>query len=186
MKNKEEQILEQIEETTETVTETAEETEQTEEIAETQDNDPFHDEEFMDDIKEKPLTAEKYQKKKESLLAVMDNCKKILEDDEDLYSAASSGVLKILKGKLKDTLKNNLEEDYEDIKELKDGIKDLEALNITTKILSNSLNSYNLAKSDLKRYERELEDLENQARQLTIFDIAENNEETEEKELETV
>ncbi len=183
-KEEKEQILEQTEETEETVTETAEETEQTEETQDSEDK--AHDEEFMDDIKEEPLTAEKYQKKKESLLAVMDNCKKILEDDEDLYSAASSGVLKILKGKLKDTLKSNLEEDYEDIKELKDGIKDLEALNITTKILSNSLNSYNLAKSDLKRYERELEDLENQARQMTLFDTAENNEETEEKELETV
>jgi len=157
---------------------------ETQEVETQEVEDKAHDEEFMDDINEEPLTAEKYQKKKESLLAVMDNCKKILEDDEDLYSAASSGVLKILKGKLKDTLKSNLEEDYEDIKELKDGIKDLEALNITTKLLSNSLNSYNLAKSNLKRYERELEDLENQARQLTIYDIIpEVSEETEDKNL---
>ena len=157
---------------------------ETQEVETQEVKDKAHDEEFMDDINEEPLTVEKYQKKKEGLLAVMDNCKKILEDDEDLYSAASSGVLKILKGKLKDTLKSNLEEDYEDIKELKDGIKDLEALNITTKLLSNSLNSYNLAKSDLKRYERELEDLENQSRQLTIYDIKpEVSEETEDKNL---
>lgn len=146
--------------------------------------DKAHDEEFMDDIKEEPLTAEKYRKQKDSLTALIDSCKNVLTEDEDLYAAASSGVLKILKGKLKDTLKSNLEEDYEDIKELKDGIKDLEALNITTKLLSNSLNSYNLAKSDLKRYERELEDLENQARQLTIYDInPEESEETEDKNL---
>lgn len=132
--------------------------------------DKAHDEEFMEDIEQEPLTAEKYQKKKDSLLALIEDCKTKITEDEDLHQASSSGILQILKGKLKNSLQANLNEDYEDVKELKDGIKDLEALNITSKLLSNSLLSYNLAKSDLKKYENELEDLENQARQLTIFD----------------
>lgn len=154
----------------------------TKETVEETVEDKAHDEEFMDDIKEEPLTAEKYQKKKDSLLALINDCKQKIEDYEDLHQAAASGVLKILKGKLKDVLQANLNKDYEDVKELKDGIKDLEALNITTKLLSNSLNSYNLAKSDLKRYESQLADLENQARQLTIFDEIAKNKETEEPE----
>lgn len=135
------------------------------------DDDKAHDEEFMADIEQEPLTAEKYQKKKTSLLAMIADCNDKITKDEDLHKASSSGVLGILKGKLKDSLQANLDDDYEDIKELKDGIKDLEALNITSKLLSNSLLSYNLAKSDLKKYENELEDLENQARQMSIFDI---------------
>lgn len=133
--------------------------------------DKAHDEEFMADIEQEPLTAEKYQKKKDSLLAMIADCNDKITKDEDLHKASSSGILVILKGKLKDSLQANLDDDYEDIKELKDGIKDLEALNITSKLLSNSLLSYNLAKSDLKKYEKELEDLENQARQMTIFDV---------------
>lgn len=85
-----------------------------------------HDEEFMEDIKAEPLTADKYKKKKDSLLAV--------------------------------------------IAELKDGIKDLEALNITIKLLANFRLNYNLTKSDLKKYEIELAALENQARQMSVFD----------------
>ena len=133
--------------------------------------DKAFDEEFMEDIEQEPLTTEKYRKKKDSLLAMICDCKERIAKDEDLHKASLCGVLEILKGKLKDTLQANLDDEYEDIKELKDGIKELEALNITTKVLSHFLLSYNLAKSDLKKYEKELEDLENQARQMSIFDI---------------
>lgn len=160
---------EKVNETTENEFETVENEEITNNAEDEETVDSVLDEEFMSDIKEEPLTAEKYQKKKDSLLALINDCKQKIEDYEDLHQAAASGVLKILKGKLKDVLQANLNKDYEDVKELKDGIKDLEALNITSKLLGNSLMTYNLAKSDLSRYENELEDLENQARQLTLF-----------------
>lgn len=115
------------------------------------------DDEFMEEISEEPLTPEKAKKRKESLMAGIDSCQKIVDSLKDLAEANKSGALKILKDKVKDTLTSSLE--VEDIKELKDGVKQLEAVKVTLGLIETLCSQYTMALTDIDKYKQQLEDL---------------------------
>ena len=115
------------------------------------------DDEFMEEITEEPLTPEKAKKRKESLMAGMENSQKIVDSLKDLAEANKSGALKILKDKVKDTLTSSLE--VEDIKELKDGVKQLEAVKVTLGLIETLCSQYTMALTDIDKYKQQLEDL---------------------------
>lgn len=115
------------------------------------------DDEFMETIEEEPLTPEKAKKRKESLMAGMENSQKIVDSLKDLAEANKSGALKILKDKVKDTLTSSLE--VEDIKELKDGVKQLEAVKVTLGLIETLCSQYTMALTDIDKYKQQLEDL---------------------------
>ena len=115
------------------------------------------DDEFMEEISEEPLTPEKAKKRKESLIAGMENSQKIVDSLKDLAEANKSGALKILKDKVKDTLTSSLE--VEDIKELKDGVKQLEAVKVTLGLIETLCSQYTMALTDIDKYKQQLEDL---------------------------
>lgn len=115
------------------------------------------DDEFMEEISEEPLTPEKAKKRRESLMAGMENSQKIVDSLKDLAEANKSGALKILKDKVKDTLTSSLE--VEDIKELKDGVKQLEAVKVTLGLIETLCSQYTMALTDIDKYKQQLEDL---------------------------
>lgn len=115
------------------------------------------DDEFMEEITEEPLTPEKAKKRRESLMAGMENSQKIVDSLKDLAEANKSGALKILKDKVKDTLTSSLE--VEDIKELKDGVKQLEAVKVTLGLIETLCSQYTMALTDIDKYKQQLEDL---------------------------
>lgn len=115
------------------------------------------DDVFMEEILEEPLTPEKAKKRKESLIAGMENSQKIVDSLKDLAEANKSGALKILKDKVKDTLTSSLE--VEDIKELKDGVKQLEAVKVTLGLIETLCSQYTMALTDIDKYKQQLEDL---------------------------
>ena len=121
------------------------------------DNLKDSDDEFMEEIMEEPLTPEKAKKRKESLMAGIDSCQKIVDSLKDLAEANKSGALKILKDKVKDTLTSSLE--VEDIKELKDGVKQLEAVKVTLGLIETLCSQYTMALTDIDKYKQQLEDL---------------------------
>lgn len=112
---------------------------------------------FMEEISEEPLTPEKAKKRKESLMAGIDSSQKIVDSLKDLAEANKSGALKILKDKVKDTLTSSLE--VEDIKELKDGVKQLEAVKVTLGLIETLCGQYTMALTDIDKYKQQLEDL---------------------------
>ena len=115
------------------------------------------DDEFMETIEAEPLTPEKAKKRKESLMAGIDSSQKIVDSLKDLAEANKSGALKILKDKVKDTLTSSLE--VEDIKELKDGVKQLEAVKVTLGLIETLCSQYTMALTDIDKYKQQLEDL---------------------------
>lgn len=115
------------------------------------------DDEFMEEISEEPLTPEKAKKRRESLMAGIDSSQKIVDSLKDLAEANKSGALKILKDKVKDTLTSSLE--VEDIKELKDGVKQLEAVKVTLGLIETLCSQYTMALTDIDKYKQQLEDL---------------------------
>ena len=115
------------------------------------------DDEFMEEITEEPLTPEKAKKRKESLIAGIDSCQKIVDSLKDLAEANKSGALKILKENVKNTLTSSLE--VEDIKELKDGVKQLEAVKVTLGLIETLCSQYTMALTDIDKYKQQLEDL---------------------------
>ena len=115
------------------------------------------DDEFMEEISEEPLTPENAKKRRESLMAGMENSQKIVDSLKDLAEANKSGALKILKDKVKDTLTSSLE--VEDIKELKDGVKQLEAVKVTLGLIETLCSQYTMALTDIDKYKQQLEDL---------------------------
>ena len=115
------------------------------------------DDEFMETIEAEPLTPEKAKKRRESLMAGMENSQKIVDSLKDLAEANKSGALKILKDKVKDTLTSSLE--VEDIKELKDGVKQLEAVKVTLGLIETLCSQYTMALTDIDKYKQQLEDL---------------------------
>lgn len=115
------------------------------------------DDVFMEEISEEPLTPEKAKKRKESLMAGIDSSQKIVDSLKDLAEANKSGALKILKDKVKDTLTSSLE--VEDIKELKDGVKQLEAVKVTLGLIETLCSQYTMALTDIDKYKQQLEDL---------------------------
>ena len=115
------------------------------------------DDEFMEEISEEPLTPEKAKKRRESLMAGMENSQKIVDSLKDLAEANKSGALKILKDKVKDTLTSSLE--VEDIKELKDGVKQLETVKVTLGLIETLCSQYTMALTDIDKYKQQLEDL---------------------------
>ena len=115
------------------------------------------DDEFMETIEAEPLTPEKAKKRKESLMAGIDSSQKIVDSLKDLAEANKSGALKILKDKVKDTLTSSLE--VEDLKELKDGVKQLEAVKVTLGLIETLCSQYTMALTDIDKYKQQLEDL---------------------------
>ena len=115
------------------------------------------DDEFMEEISEEPLTPEKAKKRRESLMAEIDSCQKIVDSLKDLAEANKSGALKILKENVKNTLTSSLE--VEDIKELKDGVKQLEAVKVTLGLIETLCSQYTMALTDIDKYKQQLEDL---------------------------
>lgn len=115
------------------------------------------DDEFMEEISEEPLTPEKAKKRRESLMAGIESSQKIVDSLKDLAEANKSGALKILKDKVKDTLTSSLE--VEDIKELKDGVKQLEAVKVTLGLIETLCSQYTMALTDIDKYKQQLEDL---------------------------
>ena len=115
------------------------------------------DDVFMEEITEEPLTPEKAKKRRESLMACIESSQKIVDSLKDLAEANKSGALKILKDNVKDTLTSSL--DDEDIKELKDGVKQLEAVKVTLGLVGTLCGQYATAQSDIKRYQEQLENL---------------------------
>lgn len=115
------------------------------------------DDEFMQTIEAEPMTPEKAAKRKESLMAGIESSQKIIDSLKDLAEANKSGALKILKDKVKDALTSCLE--VEDIKELKDGVKQLEAVKVTLGLIETLCSQYTMAQTDIERYKQQLEDL---------------------------
>lgn len=115
------------------------------------------DDVFMEEISEEPLTPEKAKKRRESLMAGIDSSQKIVDSLKDLAEANKSGALKILKDKVKDTLTSSLE--VEDIKELKDGVKQLEAVKVTLGLIETLCSQYTMALTDIDKYKQQLKDL---------------------------
>lgn len=115
------------------------------------------DDVFMEEITEEPLTPEKAKKRRESLMAGIESSQKIVDSLKDLAEANKSGALNILLNKVKDTLTSSIE--VVDIKELKDGVKQLEAVKVTLGLVGTLCGQYATAQSDIKRYQEQLENL---------------------------
>lgn len=183
-KTKEEITSEEVleEENLETSEETTEEIDQDEDEVSAEEEEKDSDDEFMEDLTEAPLDAEKAKKKRESLIVSIENCRKTADSLRDLAEANKSGALKILKEKVKDSLTNSLEK--EDIKDLKDGVKQLESVKVTLNLISTLCGQYAGAEADIARYERQLKELKEQCVQLSLpFDeIPEETEEEKEEE----
>lgn len=146
------------------------------------------DDEFMEDLTEEPLSPEKAKKRIESLNVMIENCQKTVDSLHDLAEANKSGALSILKEKVKDNLTSSLND--EDIKELKEGVKQLESVKVTLNLISTLCGQYAGAKSDIDRYKKQIADIEARCRQLQL-PFGENSEtekepQEEEKEPETV
>ena len=90
-------------------------------------------------------------------MAGIESSQKIVDSLKDLAEANKSGALKILKDKVKDTLTSSLE--VEDIKELKDGVKQLEAVKVTLGLIETLCSQYTMALTDIDKYKQQLEDL---------------------------
>lgn len=114
------------------------------------------DDEFMEDIQEE-MTPEKAMKRRESLMASIESSQKVIDSLKDLAEANKSGALNILKNRVKETLNSSLE--VEDIKELKDGVKQLEAVKVTLGLISTLCGQYAMAQTDIAKYKQQLEDL---------------------------
>jgi len=141
------------------------------------------DDEFMQSIAEEPLTEDKARKQRESLLASIANCQKTVDSLHDLAEANKTGALNILRDKVKDTLSSSLED--EDIKELKDGVKQLEAVKVTLGLIGTLCGQYATAQADIKRYQEQLSDLKEKCIQLSLpFEDTQTDSDEEEKERE--
>ena len=97
---------------------------------------------------------------------MMNNCQKTVDSLHDLAEASKSGALKILKEKVKDNLTSSL--DVEDIKELKDGVKQLESVKVTMNLISTLCAQYSGAMMDIERYKRQMTEIDEKCRQMQL------------------